>query len=102
MQKDIENDQLYDVLLSAKKNLRLDLDIQHFENQCFSVNDLLIKHGLFLRIYELKDKFRYLIKQDSEKTKQNKKKTKKKTVMIYQVVQLKNLMDITLLNITKN
>ena len=102
MQKDIENDQLYDVLLSAKKNLRLDLDIQHFENQCFSVNDLLIKHGLFLRIYELKDKFRYLIKQDSEKTKQNKKKNKKKTVMIYQVVQLKNLMDITLLNITKN
>ena len=77
LQKDIENDQLYDVLLSAKKNLRLDLDIQHFENQCFSVNDLLIKHGLFLRIYELKDKFRYLIKQDSEKTKQNKKKNKK-------------------------
>ena len=100
MQKDIENDQLYDVLLSAKKNLRLDLDIQHFENQCFSVNDLLIKHDLFLRIYELKDKFRYLIKQDSEKKKTKQKKNK--TVMIYQVVQLKNLMDITLLNITKN
>ena len=25
------------------------------------------KNGLFLRVYELKDKFRYLIKQDSEK-----------------------------------
>ena len=50
-----------------KKNERLDLDIQYFENQCFSVNDLLIKHGLFLRIYELKDKYHYLIKQDSER-----------------------------------
>ena len=31
MQKDIEIDQLYDVLLSVKKKLRLDLDIQNFE-----------------------------------------------------------------------
>ena len=50
-----------------QKKLRLGLDIQNLENQCLSVTDLLIKHGLFLRIYELKDKFRYLIKQDSEK-----------------------------------
>ena len=64
--KRTENDQLHDALFSAKKK-RLDLDIQYFENQCFSVNDLLIKHGLFLRIYELKDKYHYLIKQDSEK-----------------------------------
>ena len=57
LKKDIENDQLYDVLFLAKENLRFDLDIQNFENQCFSVNDLLIKHGFFLRIYELKGKF---------------------------------------------
>ena len=68
LKNDIENDQLYDVLFSTKDNLRLDLDIQNFENQCFSF-DLLIKHDLFLSIYELKDKFRYLIKQDSEKKK---------------------------------
>ena len=67
LKNDIENHQLYDVLFSTKDNLRLDLDIQNFESQCFSVNDLLIKHGLFLTIYELKDKFRYLVKQDSEK-----------------------------------
>ena len=67
LQKDIENDQLYDALFCRKKKKRLDLDIQYFENQCFSVNDLLIKHGLFLRIYELKDKYHYLIKQDSER-----------------------------------
>ena len=58
MKSDLENDQLYDVLFSAKDNLRLDLDIQNFANQCFFV-----KHGLFLRIYELKDKLRF----DSEK-----------------------------------
>ena len=52
--------------MSRKDIIRLNLDIQNFENQRFSVNDLLIKYGLFLRIYELKDKFRYLIKQDSE------------------------------------
>ena len=67
LKNDIENHQLYDVFFSTKDNLRLDLDIQNFESQCFSVTDLLIKHGLFLTIYELKDKFRYLVKQDSEK-----------------------------------
>ena len=66
LKSDIENDQLYDAILSRKDNLRLDLDIQNFENQCFPVTDLIIKYGLLLRIYELKDKFRYLIKQDSE------------------------------------
>ena len=67
LKSDIENEQLYDTLLSSKDNLRLDLDIQNFENQCFSVNDLLIKLRLFFRVYELKDKFCYLIKQDSKK-----------------------------------
>ena len=67
LKSDIENEQLYDTLLSSKDNLRLNLDIQNFENQCFSVNDLLIKLRLFFRVYELKDKFCYLIKQDSKK-----------------------------------
>ena len=65
--RDIDNDKLYDALYAAKEKLWLYLDIQNFENQCFSVNDSLNKYGLFLRVYELKDKFRYLIKQDSEK-----------------------------------
>ena len=43
LKNDIENDQLYDVLFSTKDNLRLDLDIQNFENQCFSFNDLNMK-----------------------------------------------------------
>ena len=65
MKKDLEDDELNEKLFAAKEKLRLDLE--NFENQCFSVTDLLNKHGLFLRAYELKDKFRYLIKQDSKK-----------------------------------
>ena len=67
MKIDIDNDKLYGTQFTIKKKLRLDLDILNFENQRFSVNDLLNKHGSFLRAYELKDTFRYLIKQDSEK-----------------------------------
>ena len=67
LRKYIDNDQLYDALSAVKEKLSLDLDIQNFENQCFSVNNLLNKYGLFLRVYEMKDKFRYLIKQDSKK-----------------------------------
>ena len=64
LKKDIDNDKLYDALNCEK--LRLDLDIQNLENQCFSANGLLNKYGLFLTVYELKE-FCYLIKQDSEK-----------------------------------
>ena len=53
LKKDLVNDELYDKLLVVKEKLRP--DIQNFENQCFSVNDLL--NDLFLGVYELKDKF---------------------------------------------
>ena len=52
LKKDLVNDELYDKLLVVKEKLRP--DIQNFENQCFSVNDLL--NDLFLGVYELKDK----------------------------------------------
>ena len=58
LKKEIENDKLFDALFSVKKKLRLDLDIQNFDNQCFSVNALLNKNRLFLRVDELKEKFR--------------------------------------------
>ena len=86
LKKEIDNDQLYDVLSAANGKLRFDLDIQNFKNQCFSVNDLLNKYGLFLRVYELKDKFCYVIKQDSKIYQFSE---------IYRAVSLKNLMDLT-------
>ena len=64
MKRDIENDKLFEALSKAKVNLRLDLDIQNFENQCYLVNSLLNENNLFLIVHELKDKFRYFIRQD--------------------------------------
>ena len=55
-------------LFEIKNSLRLDgQDVLNFENQCFRVNTILSKHNMFLRVFELKDKFRYLIKQNSER-----------------------------------
>ena len=57
---------LSDDLFQIKSLLRLDgEDVLNFENQCFKINRILSKHSMFLRVFELKDKFRYLIKQDS-------------------------------------
>ena len=38
-----------DTLSNLKENLRLDLDIQNFENSCHSVQKMLNKNGLLLR-----------------------------------------------------
>ena len=54
-------------LFEIKSLLRLDLDVLNFENQYFKINTILNKYDMFLRVFELKDKFRYLFKQNSEK-----------------------------------
>ena len=57
-------------LLVIKSLLRLDgQDNLNFENQCFQINTILSRHEMFLRVFELKDKFRYIIKQNSEEKK---------------------------------
>ena len=56
-------------LFEIKSLLRLDLDVLNFENQCFKINTILSKYNMFLRVFELKDKFRYLIKQNCEQKK---------------------------------
>lgn len=67
MKQDSENDKLFEVLPKAKLDLRLDLDIQNFEIHCYLVNSLLNENNLLLQVYELKDKFTCLIKQDGGK-----------------------------------
>ena len=57
---------LFHDLFEIKSLLRLDLDVLNFENQCFKINTILTKYNMFLRVFELKDKFRYLFKQNSE------------------------------------
>ena len=57
-------------LFKIKSLLRLDgEDVLNFENQCFQTNTILSRHNMFLRVFELKDKFRYIIKQNSEQKK---------------------------------
>ena len=61
---------LFDDLFEIKSLLRLDgEDNLNFENQCFRINTILSRHDMFLRVFELKDKFRYIIKQNSEEKK---------------------------------
>ena len=43
-----------------QENFNIILDYQKFNNQCHEVNMLLAKHGYFLRVFELKNKFRHL------------------------------------------
>ena len=57
-------------LFEIKSLLRLDgEDPLNFENQCFQINTILNRNDMFLRVFELKDKFHYLIKQNSEQKK---------------------------------
>ena len=45
----------------------LDLNLNTFQRPCKEINDLLIEKKLFLRVYELRKKFRYLIKKGRQK-----------------------------------
>ena len=46
-----------------KPELKLNLCLSTFETQYHIINDLLMEKNLFLRFYELRRKFRYLIKE---------------------------------------
>ena len=49
--------------------MRLDLDIFTFENQCHQINYVLNENELFLIVFDLKEKFCSLIKQEPDKKK---------------------------------
>ena len=61
LQNDTKLDGISEIFL-MKENMRLDLDILTFENKCHQINHILNKNNLFLRVFELKEKFRSLIK----------------------------------------
>ena len=44
----------------------LNLSRRNFDEMCFDINQILIKNYLFLRVYELKDKYRYLFHQNEQ------------------------------------
>ena len=59
LQLSINNNFLCDKLYENEK-LGLVLDYQKFNTNCHEINSLLTKNGYFLRIFELRKKFRYL------------------------------------------
>ena len=61
--------EIFDEINNLKDKLKLNLEILNFENQCFQINRILVEKHLLLRVYEIKDKFCYLIKEDYEKKK---------------------------------
>ena len=54
-------------LFLIKNKLKLDFDILNFEQQCHQVNQILNKYNLFLKVCELKQKFRLIVKQNPDK-----------------------------------
>ena len=61
--KDVVGEEFYEELFAKKDSLRQDLNLATFERQCHKINNLLIEKCLFLQVYELKKKFRYLIRR---------------------------------------
>ena len=57
----------YNNLVELKPILILDLNYANFEKTCYDTNDLLMKNGYFLRIYELKEIFRYITHDNPKK-----------------------------------
>ena len=57
---------MYSEINSIKDKCILDLNVNHFEEMCYNLNDILLKENMFLRIYEIKDKFRYLFHENKD------------------------------------
>ena len=50
--------------MEKKDKCILDQILRNFDDMCFDINEILVKEKLFLRVYELKDKFRYLFHEN--------------------------------------
>ena len=57
------------IIYPLRSFLKLNLDILSFDNQCHTINQILSENKLFLRVFELKDKFRYITENSHEKKK---------------------------------
>ena len=85
LKNDINKVDLSELFL-IKNKLKLDFDILNFEQQCHQVIQILSKCNFFLKVYELKEKIRSLIKQNPDQ---------KILQGNYQVVLQTNTMDLT-------
>ena len=54
-------------LIDIKDEIQLDRNLFGFFNRCFLVNELLSKYNYFLKFYERRDKFRFLMNKKLER-----------------------------------
>ena len=66
IEKEIGSD-IYFKIAEKKDNCILDLNKTHFDEMCDEIIKILIEEKFFLRVYEIKDKFRYLCHEDHKK-----------------------------------
>ena len=50
-------------------DLKIELDLNKFENTCYQINDVLSREYFFLRVYEIKNSYREIRLKKTEKTK---------------------------------
>ena len=53
----------------SSKNLEFSLDLQEFNRICYQINEILIEHNYFLRVFEQKNKYRQFVVKKNRKTK---------------------------------
>ena len=68
MEKEIGSS-LYLQIQAIKDICILDLNYNNFEEMCYRVNDILITEKMFLRVYEIKDNYRYLFQENKDSKK---------------------------------
>ena len=53
--------EFYNDLLHIKEKIKLDRTLFRYYDRCFAVNDVLAKHGFFLKFFERRDMLRFLV-----------------------------------------
>ena len=60
---DVLGKNFYEELLEIKDDIQLDKTLFEYFGRCFLVNIVLAKYNFFLKVFEKRDKFRFLIKK---------------------------------------
>ena len=55
------------LFIQLNQEINISLDYQKFNSQCYEINMTLAKYGYFLRVFELKSKFRHLALKNPKK-----------------------------------
>ena len=67
MKKQILKILLIKILKNQPEKFQFAIDLKKFNNTCHLINSVLSNHNYFLRVFELKNKFRYLSMKEPKK-----------------------------------